>query len=114
MSGQSNPKQKTRVERDSMGEINVPSDALYAAQTQRAVENFPISGIRESSTLINAYVLLKKAAATTNKTLGFLDEDKLRGNFLADNFTKDALTHHWSPSLKDYTYNISVVGRSRG
>ena len=76
MSGQSNLNQNTRVERDSMGEVHVPSDALYAAQTQRAVENFPISGIKESSTLINAYVLLKKAAAITNKSLGFLEEDK--------------------------------------
>ena len=76
MSGQSNPKHKTRVERDSMGEMQVPSDALYAAQTQRAVENFPISGIKESSTLINAFVLLKKAAAISNNSLGFLEKDK--------------------------------------
>jgi aspartate ammonia-lyase len=65
-----------RIEKDSMGEIKVPREALYGAQVQRAVENFPISGIKESPTLIKAFVLLKKAAAITNKSLGLLDSEK--------------------------------------
>ena len=65
-----------RIERDSMGEVKVPENALYGAQVQRAVENFPISGIKESTTLIKAFVLLKKSAALTNKSLGLLDADK--------------------------------------
>ncbi len=68
------PKAKTRIEKDSMGEIRVPSDALYGAQTQRARENFPVSGIRESEALIKAYILLKRAAAMTNAKLGTLDK----------------------------------------
>lgn len=76
MSNKTNLGSDMRIERDSMGEMQVPSDALYGAQTQRAVENFPISGIKESPVFIKAYVLLKKAAAIANKTLGELDADK--------------------------------------
>ena len=59
----------TRVEHDSMGELNVPSDALYAAQTQRAVENFPISGQPMPEPFIRALILVKAAAAAANKEL---------------------------------------------
>ena len=52
-----------RVERDSLGEVRVPTDALYGAQTQRAIENFPISGQRFGRGFIQALGLLKKAAA---------------------------------------------------
>ena len=63
----------TRTERDSMGEMEVPADALYGASTQRAVLNFPISGTRLPLPLIHAYGLIKKAAAETNAELGLLD-----------------------------------------
>ena len=63
----------TRIERDSMGEMEVPADALYGASTQRAVLNFPISGTRLPLPLIHAYGLIKKAAAETNAELGLLD-----------------------------------------
>jgi fumarate hydratase class II len=62
-----------RIEHDSMGEVRVPKDALYAAQTQRAVENFPISGVRFSRSFIRALGLVKGAAAYVNKELGYLD-----------------------------------------
>ena len=52
-----------RIEHDTMGEVRVPKDALYAAQTQRAVENFPISGSGLESTQIAALARIKKAAA---------------------------------------------------
>ncbi|MCH8566675.1 MAG: class II fumarate hydratase [Balneolales bacterium] len=64
-----------RIEKDSMGEIKVPSNALYSAQTQRAVENFHISGIRFSPEFIRAVALIKKACASANKELGLLDAD---------------------------------------
>jgi len=64
----------TRVERDSLGEVHVPKDALYGAQTQRAFENFPISGQRFSRRFIEAMGLIKRAAAETNKELGTLEE----------------------------------------
>jgi len=59
-----------------MGGIKVPKEALYSAQIQRAVENFPISGMKESFALINAYFLLKKAGAITNNKLGILDSER--------------------------------------
>lgn len=62
-----------RIEKDSLGEVRVPADALYGAQTQRAVENFPVSGQRVGRGFIQALGLLKKAAALTNEELGNLD-----------------------------------------
>jgi fumarate hydratase class II len=64
-----------RIEKDSMGEMRVPDDALYAAQTQRAVENFPISGQRFGRRFIQAMGLIKKAAAETNRELGHVDSE---------------------------------------
>jgi len=64
----------SRIEKDSLGEVRVPADALYGAQTQRAVENFPISGQRFGRGFIQALGLLKKAAALTNGELGLLEK----------------------------------------
>ena len=61
-----------RTEHDSMGEVLVPADALWGAQTQRAIENFPISGTPIEPALIHALGLIKAAAATVNGTLGVL------------------------------------------
>ena len=68
----------TRIERDSMGEMAVPTDALYGASTQRAVENFPISGQRFPRAFIRALALVKLAAAETNGALGLLPEPVAR------------------------------------
>ena len=68
----------TRVERDSMGEVQVPADALYGASTQRAVLNFPISGQRFPRRFIRALALIKLAAAETNGELGLLTPDVAR------------------------------------
>jgi len=59
-----------RIERDTLGEVQVPDDALYGAQTQRAVENYPISGLREHPTFIRTFLMLKRAAALANTELG--------------------------------------------
>jgi len=67
-----------RVEKDSLGEVQVPSDAWYGAQTQRAYDNFPISGIRFPRLFIEALGIIKLAAARANKELGLLDESKAR------------------------------------
>jgi fumarate hydratase class II len=64
-----------RIEHDSMGEVRVPAAALWGAQTQRAVENFPVSGERLHPDLIRALVSIKGAAATVNRDLGVLDAD---------------------------------------
>jgi aspartate ammonia-lyase len=63
-----------RIERDTLGDVAVPDDALYGAQTQRAVENYPISGLREHPLFIRAFVFLKKAAALANLELEAIDE----------------------------------------
>jgi fumarate hydratase, class II len=66
----------TRIERDSMGEMEVPADAMYGATTARAVENFPISELRYTRQMIRALGLIKKAAAQVNADLGLLDQTK--------------------------------------
>lgn len=63
---------KYRTEHDSLGSVQVPADALYGAQTARAVENYPISGLRAHPVLIRAYALLKQACAETNVKLGLI------------------------------------------
>jgi fumarate hydratase class II len=64
---------KPRIERDSLGELEVPAEALWGAQTQRAVQNFPISGQRMPAGFIRALALIKSAAARANADLGLLD-----------------------------------------
>ncbi|MDR9441053.1 MAG: aspartate ammonia-lyase, partial [Halomonas sp.] len=62
-----------RIERDSMGELEVPREALYGAQTQRAVNNFPVSGQSLPTPFIHAIARIKLAAARVNRELGLLD-----------------------------------------
>jgi aspartate ammonia-lyase len=98
-----------RIERDTLGEVQVPDHALYGAQTQRAVENYPISGLREHPVFIRSFVFLKKAAALANRELGVMkgdiaeaiargcdqilhDEAKLRDQFVVDVFQAGAGT----------------------
>ena len=64
---------KTRIEKDSMGELEVPVDALYGAQTQRAINNFPVSDLIMPKRFISALGLIKKTAAVVNVELGELD-----------------------------------------
>src|SRR5436853_6871855 len=90
-----------RAEKDSMGEMKVPTDAYYGAQTARAVENFPISDLRFGRRFIAAMGLIKWAAAEINHKLGLFDErrkgliqqaaqevmdGKLDGQFVGDIF----------------------------
>ncbi len=75
-----------RIERDSMGELQVPADALYGAQTQRAVDNFPVSGLRMPRGFIRALGLVKATAAEVNTELELLDTaraDAIRAAALA-------------------------------
>src|ERR1044071_2994892 len=99
----------TRSERDPLGELRVPDDAYYGVQTQRAVENFPISGLRAPADLVTATILVKKAAAEANLTLGRLAPDvagaivsaadeilagSLRDQFVVDVYQAGAGTSH--------------------
>jgi aspartate ammonia-lyase len=88
-----------RLERDPLGEVRVPSDAYYGVQTQRAVENFRISGLTAHPELVTATVQIKKAAAEANAALGRLDTsvaraivaaaDEVLGGALRDQFVVD-------------------------
>src|SRR3989337_2772471 len=95
------PDRPTRTERDSMGPMEVPADAYYGASTQRAVLNFPISGLRFNRAFIRVLGLIKMAAAQVNAGLGLLDpklagaiqeaarevaDGKLDGEFVVDIF----------------------------
>jgi aspartate ammonia-lyase len=88
-----------RIERDPLGEFAVPDDAYYGSQTARAVDNFRISGLRAPADLVTATVLVKKAAAEANRSLGRLDQrvanaiiqaaDAVLGGALRDQFVVD-------------------------
>jgi len=69
-------KKQYRIEKDSLGEVSVPADAYYGAQTVRARENFPISGIRPHPIFTKSMVYVKRAAAKVNNELGCLDDEK--------------------------------------
>ena len=66
----------TRIEKDSMGEINVPEDRYYGAQTQRAINNFPVSGTPMPVAFVHAVARIKLAAARSNHQLGLLDAER--------------------------------------
>jgi aspartate ammonia-lyase len=67
---------ETRTENDSLGPIEVPADALYGAQTTRAVANFPVSGLKASPFLIRALAMIKHAAAEANQSLGLITKEQ--------------------------------------
>jgi len=68
--------QKMRQEKDSIGPKEIPADVYYGIQTARAVENYPISGMKAHPTLIRAFGMVKRAAAEANKTLGLVDDER--------------------------------------
>jgi aspartate ammonia-lyase len=88
-----------RIESDPLGELSVPSGAYYGVQTARAVENFPISGLRAPADLVTATILVKKASADANASLGRLNRDvadairaaadEILGGALRDHFVVD-------------------------
>ena len=66
----------TRIEHDSLGDVHVPAEALYGAQTQRATQNFQISGLKPRPAFIWSMATIKRAAAEVNRDLGLLDNDR--------------------------------------
>ena len=69
-----------RIEKDSLGEVKVPASALYGAQTQRAVENFPISGLHPWRAFIWSIAAVKRAAALVNYELGLFNDREVSSN----------------------------------
>src|SRR5499427_68370 len=119
-----------RTERDPLGEVQVPSSAYYGAQTQRAVDNFPISGLRAPDDLVTATILVKKAAAEANAQLGRLKPDvadaiveaadevlggSLRDQFVVDVYQAGAGTSH-NMNANEVLANraIEILGGKRG
>jgi aspartate ammonia-lyase len=120
----------TRTERDPLGERAVPADAYYGIQTARAIENFPISGLHAPDLLIDATVLIKKAAAHANVTLGRLDSrignaiaeaadeilrGALRDQFVVDVYQAGAGTSH-NMNVNEVLANraAELLGGARG
>ncbi len=120
MMSQEVPIKKMRVEKDSMGPLEVPADAYYGVQTLRAMHNFPISGSSMPETFIRALALLKKAAALTNQHLGLLDAkiaqaiaaaaDEIASGKLADQFPVDV---YQTGSGTSTNMNVNEVIASR-
>src|SRR5436190_18621888 len=103
------PSTPPRIERDSLGERELPANVYYGIQTARAIENFPISGWKPYPSLVTSTIQIKKAAARVNASLGVLDPGlaqaietacdevlggKLRDQFLVDPFQAGAGTSH--------------------
>jgi len=119
-----------RTERDPLGEHPVPADAYYGIQTTRAVENFPISGLRAPAELVTATVLIKKAAAQANAALGRLETriadaivhaaDELLGGALRDQFVVDVYqagagtSHNMNANEVIANRAAELLGGSRG
>src|SRR5436189_4061932 len=119
-----------RTERDPLGDLNVPADAYYGIQTVRAVDNFPISGLRAPGDLVTATILVKKAAAEANAALGRLDHGvaraivsaadeilagKLRDEFVVDVYQAGAGTSH-NMNANEVLANraAEILGEPRG
>src|SRR5439155_7608687 len=119
-----------RTERDPLGDLNVPADAYYGIQTVRAVDNFPISGLRSPADLVTATILVKKAAAEANAALGRLDPaiaraivsacdeilaGRFRDQFIVDVYQAGAGTSH-NMNANEVLANraAELLGEARG
>src|SRR5438477_4676345 len=121
---------KERTEKDSLGEIKLPAEAYYGVQTQRAVHNFPVSGIKAYPVMVESFVIIKKAAAMTNAELGILDKKiagaiikasdevlsgKHREHFVVDVYQAGAGTSH-NMNINEVLANRAneILGAKRG
>ena len=124
------PSTQPRIERDSLGERELPADVYYGIQTARAIENFPISGWKPYPSLVTATIQIKKAAARANSALGSLDAriataieaatdevltGKMRDQFVVDPFQAGAGTSH-NMNANEVLANraIELLGGERG
>lgn len=119
-----------RIEKDSLGELKVPVDAYYGVQVQRAVDNFPISGLKPHPDWVKATVLVKKAAAIVNTKLKLLDKkkagaiikacDEALGGKFADQFVVDVFqagagtSHNMNANEILANRAIEILGGKRG
>jgi aspartate ammonia-lyase len=121
---------ETRREIDPLGERQIPKDSYFGIQTLRAIENFPVSGLKSPPQIIKAYVLIKKAAATANMKVGWLDKkigkaiiascdevlaDKLLDQFVVDVFQAGAGTS-FNMNVNEVLANraLEILGKLKG
>lgn len=111
----------TRIEKDSLGTMEVPEDAYYGVQTARALRNFPISGLRAHPEFVRAMALIKAAAAKTNQQLGYLDETKARAiadaanELAAGKFDRDIVVDVFQAGAgTSFHMNVNEVIANRG
>ena len=123
-------KQKTRIEKDSLGSRPVPAEAYYGIETVRAVENFPVSGLRFHSDFVWALAAIKKACALANRSLGRLDSrragaivkacDEVMAGKHAREFVTDALqsgagvSAHMNANEVLTNRALEILGRKKG
>jgi aspartate ammonia-lyase len=123
-------KKKFRIEHDTLGKVKVPVDAYYGAQTARATENFPISGIRPDPFFIKATAMVKRAAAAANLALGWLGArearaiiraaDEIISGRLHDHFVVDAYqagagtSHNMNANEVIANRALEILGHARG
>jgi aspartate ammonia-lyase len=121
---------ETRKEIDPLGEKEIPKNAYFGIQTVRAMENFPVSGIKEPEEFIKAYVLVKKAAAVANMQVGWLDKrigkaivdacDEILGGKLLDQFVVDVFQAGAGTSFNMNTNEVianrslEILGKIKG
>ena len=103
---------KFRIERDPLGEVRVPAAAYYGAQTQRAVENFAISGLTAAAELIVATVRIKKAAAKANAALGRLPRATANARLFSSRPAASAIADSPSGPAIASTDNLVAVGKT--
>src|SRR5690625_1043743 len=85
-----------RIEKDTLGEVKVPADKYWGAQTQRSKQNFPIGHEKMPTEIIKAFAITKKAAAKVNSELGLLEEKKAKAiSYAADQVLADKLNDHF-------------------
>ena len=85
-----------RIERDTLGEVKVPSDKYWGAQTQRSLENFQIGNEKMPREIIEAFAILKKSAARANESLGLLEKEKADAiSYAADEILSGKLYDHF-------------------
>jgi fumarate hydratase class II len=124
------PDPQFRIERDSMGERQIPSTAYYGIQTLRAIENFPISGIKPLATYVDACLIIKKATAIVNGELGCIPQDisgaiaqaseeilagKFRDQFVVDIYQAGAGTsHHMNVNEVLANRALELLGEEKG
>ncbi len=98
-------KRKFRIEHDALGKLKIPKDALYGIETQRALQNFPISGLKFQHEFVQAYILIKKASAIANKKLGKLKGGKADAIINACNLL---LEGKWRDQIKVDVYQAGA------